>query len=64
MELNLDVDVRNRLSSRADRQGFDSTEAYAETILTVVIEELEGERRADSDQSDEVKDRLEDLGYL
>lgn len=64
MELNLDEVVRDRLASRAERHGFNSTEAYAETILTAVIEELEGDRRADSDRSAEVEDRLEDLGYL
>ncbi|QHS17322.1 hypothetical protein GWK26_09285 [haloarchaeon 3A1-DGR] len=64
MKLDLDADIQDRLAERADEHGFDSTEAYAETILTVVLEELETDQRADADRSDEVEARLEDLGYL
>ena len=64
MELDLDADIRDSLASRAEEHGFDSTEAYAETILTVVIEELEADQRTGSDRSEAVESRLEDLGYL
>lgn len=58
MELTIDEDLYERLSTRAKRNGFESTEMYAETILTIVLDELEDQR------TDEVQDRLEDLGYL
>lgn len=61
MELRLDIneDIYERLATRAERYGFESTEAYTRTIVETVILELEGH------QSDgEVEERLEDLGYL
>jgi hypothetical protein len=63
MELDVDTELRDRLASRAEQVGFESTEAYAEMVLAVVVDELEsGEQN--SDRSEEVRDRLEDLGYL
>lgn len=61
MELTVDVDesVYDSLEQRAENHGFESTEAYCETILGLVIEELDGDQR-----TDEVEKRLEDLGYL
>lgn len=61
MELVLDVDERlyERLSERAERHGFESTEAYSTIVLETVLAELEG-----SERTGEVEQRLEDLGYL
>lgn len=58
MELELDDGYRERLAARAERLGFESTEAYAQTIVETVLDEL------DDDHDDAVQDRLEDLGYL
>lgn len=60
MELTLELDdeVYDRLEQRADRHEFTSPEDYAEVIVTTVIDELE------SNEGDDVRDRLEDLGYL
>lgn len=61
MELTVDVDaaIHDSLTRRAEKNGFESTEAYCETILELVVEELEGDQR-----SEQVEQRLEDLGYL
>jgi len=64
MEIDLDEDLRDGLAERAEAKGFSSAEAYAETILTIVLEELEADGADDSERSDVVEDRLEDLGYL
>lgn len=58
MDLTIDEDLAERLAARAERHGFDSSEAYAETILKVVLDELEGQ------ETEKVQDRLKDLGYL
>lgn len=60
MEIEIEVDERihELLATRASANGFDSAEEYAGTIVETVIEELETET------TDEVSERLEDLGYL
>lgn len=58
MEIDLDEAYRERLLDRAERKGFESAESYAATILESVLDELEAE------SDDQVRDRLEDLGYL
>ncbi|WP_178917749.1 hypothetical protein [Natronomonas gomsonensis] len=62
MELTLDVDDDTGavLERRADEHGFDSIEEYAETVLSLVMNELEN----DTKRNEEVESRLEDLGYL
>ena len=59
MQLDIDKQLHRRLSERAEKMGFDSTEEYCVTILETVISELEEENA-----NDEVQNRLEDLGYL
>jgi hypothetical protein len=59
MRLDIDKHLHQRLSERAEKMGFDSTEEYCVTILETVINELEEENT-----NDEVQSRLEDLGYL
>ena len=59
MQLDIDKQLHQRLSERAKKVGFDSTEEYCVTILETVINELEEENA-----NDEVQNRLEDLGYL
>ncbi|PSP77576.1 hypothetical protein BRC88_13040 [Halobacteriales archaeon QS_4_69_225] len=59
MQLDIDKQLQQRLSERAEKMGFDSTEKYCVIILETVIDELEEE-----DAADDVQDRLEDLGYL
>jgi hypothetical protein len=60
MELTVDLDdeVYERLATRAKRHEFDSSEEYVVFMITTVLDELEGE------DNDDVRDRLEDLGYL
>lgn len=57
MELDIDDDLHRKLRRRADAKGFESAEEYSVTVLRTVIAELE-------DESPDVEDRLEDLGYL
>jgi hypothetical protein len=59
MQLDIDKQLHQRLSERAEKMGFDSTEEYCVTILEIVIDELEEENA-----HDDVQSRLEDLGYL
>jgi len=61
MKLDVDKQLYDRLSNRAEKKGFDSAEEYSITILETVLDELE----EDEDQaSGDVQSRLEDLGYL
>jgi len=61
MDLTLDLedDLYAALERRAENNGFESTEEYTCTVLRTVIEELE-----DDVTSDDVEERLEDVGYL
>lgn len=61
MELTLDLeeDLHETLKRRAQNNGFESTEEYAQTILRTVVEELESDAT-----NEDVEARLEDLGYL
>lgn len=59
LTLDLDDDLYGTLERRARDNGFESLEAYSETILRTVVEELE-----EHPTDDEVAERLEDLGYL
>jgi len=59
MQIQIDNELRERLSRRANKIGFDSTEEYAIIILETVVDELE-----ETDAEGDVESRLEDLGYL
>jgi len=59
LDLELDDDLYAALDTRAKNNNFESTEEYCRTVLEIVIDELEQEPT-----SNEVEDRLEDLGYL
>lgn len=59
MELKIDDDTADRLARRAERHGFDSTEAYVRVLLKTVLDELE-----EFEGGADVESRLEDLGYL
>ena len=60
MEVKLDLEDEDyeKLSKRADRNGFDSPEEYGSFMIETVLDELETET------GDDVRDRLEDLGYM
>lgn len=58
LTIDLDDDVYERLETRAKRHEFDTSEEYATVMVTTVLDELEGE------EGDDVRDRLQDLGYL
>lgn len=61
MELTVEIDddVHERLAQRAAQQGFETPAEYSALIIETVIDEL-----ATSETDGEVRDRLEDLGYL
>lgn len=59
MDLDIDDELYERLSRRADEKGFESPEDYSITIIKTVLDELEK-----TDTDDQVQNRLEDLGYL
>lgn len=60
MEVKFDLDEEDyeKLSRRANRNGFDSAEEYGSFIIKTVLGELETET------DDDVRGRLEDLGYM
>ncbi|MXR19085.1 hypothetical protein [Halobacterium bonnevillei] len=59
MQLDIDDQLHERLSQRAKEKGFDSAEEYSVVILQNVIDELEAQT-----SSEEMENRLQDLGYL
>jgi len=61
MELIVEVDddVHERLARRAAEQGLETPAEYSALILETVIDELET-----PETDDDVRNRLEDLGYL
>jgi hypothetical protein len=61
--LELDPDLYARLVDRVDESEFKDAAAYVEYVLDSLFAELEGETGADG-ADDEVRDRLEELGYL
>jgi hypothetical protein len=58
MQLDVDDDLYRRLERRAEETGFESAEEYSLVVLRTVIDEVT------EAEDDEVRDRLEDLGYL
>lgn len=66
LSLELDDSVRQQLERRAERSEFDSLEEYIAFVLRQVatpepeIESVD----VDIDREDEVRNRLESLGYL
>lgn len=60
MEVKFDLDEEDyeKLSRRANRNGFDSPEEYGSFMVETVLDELETET------DDDVRGRLEDLGYM
>jgi hypothetical protein len=67
MELDIDRNLYETLSRRADKNGFESVEEYTEVILETVIYELEQQSeqtRESITDKETVSDRLQDLGYL
>ncbi len=66
LSLELDDSVRQQLERRAERSEFESLEEYIAFVLRQVatpepeIESVE----VDVDREDEVRNRLESLGYL
>jgi predicted CopG family antitoxin len=59
--IDIDDDLYERLQRRALDNEFDSTKEYCQTVLEIVVDELESDAE---DAQAEVEDRLEDLGYL
>lgn len=61
MELVIDLDEETyeTLERRAETNEFESPEEYSRVVLRTVMEELE-----ENTESDDVEQRLEDLGYL
>ena len=55
-------DLYETFERRAASNGFDSTKEYIEYILYVVAYQVEDEDNADS--SEDIRSRLESLGYL
>lgn len=59
----LDETTYERLQDRVNRSEFDTVSSYVDYVMTALLEELEGAEGNDGDD-DEVRARLEDLGYL
>ena len=59
MQLDIDDQLYDSLSQRAQEKGFDSAEEYSIVILKTVIDELDSQA-----SNEDVQTRLQDLGYL
>lgn len=59
----LSCDIYSRVETRVERSEFDDVSKYVEFVLDSLLAELEGESES-SDDDEEVRDRLRELGYL
>jgi Arc/MetJ-type ribon-helix-helix transcriptional regulator len=59
----LSTDTYTRVESRVERSEFDDVSEYVEFVLDSLLDELEGGSDS-SDDDEEVRDRLRELGYL
>ena len=59
----LSTDTYATLLRRVDDSDFDSADEYVEFVLTELFAQLEGPR-ASTENDEEVRDRLRELGYL
>ncbi|MFC7131179.1 hypothetical protein [Haloferax chudinovii] len=59
----LSPDLADRLRDRAQSADFDSLDEYLNFILMSLEKQLDSESPA-NEEEDDVKDRLESLGYL
>lgn len=59
MSVEIDDEILKRLAERARANGFESTEAYTNTLLQTVLDELN-----QTEEDEQIEERLEDLGYL
>ena len=60
MEVDFDEETAAVLKRRAVEHGFESSQAYVETLVVTVLAELEDT----GDDQTTIEDRLRDLGYL
>lgn len=59
MHITIREELAKGLSKRADEYEFESTETYVNEVLNEILQQLESDG-----QDDEVRTRLDDLGYL
>lgn len=64
LDLSIDSTLHKKLSTRAEKMGFESAEEYSKVVLHTVINELETSDNSETQNNSDVKDRLEDLGYM
>ncbi|WP_440991963.1 hypothetical protein [Haloarchaeobius baliensis] len=65
-DVRLSPSVADRIDDRLPHTEFESVDAYVDYVLTVVLDEVETDDRTTDAEVDEqqVRDRLESLGYL
>ena len=63
--VNLPEELVGRIEARADATGFDSTAAYITYIVEEVLYTVDSvDEPTETDEREEIKARLESLGYL
>lgn len=66
--IELSVDLVRRIEARLPQTEWDNPDAYITFVLEEVLSQVESEAQAGGDvdavDEDQVKDRLESLGYL
>lgn len=66
MKIEVDSDLEEVLKARSEEKDFETTEEYVNHLLEQVVEKIRREQGNDSyssEKEEEVKKRLEDLGY-
>ncbi|MFB6242337.1 MAG: hypothetical protein ABEJ36_06080 [Candidatus Nanosalina sp.] len=67
MKVDIDEELQQVLEARAEEKDFGSTEEYINHLLRQVAEKIRDEKKGkdsySSEQEEEVKKRLEELGY-
>lgn len=67
----MDVEIEDQkyqiLEVRAEEKGFEDTEEYIDHLLEQIVEKIRKEKSEESytsEQEQEVKSKLKDLGYM
>ena len=67
MKIEVDSDLEEVLKARSEEKDFETTEEYVNHLLEQVVEKIRREKQGNdsysSEKEEEVKKRLEDLGY-
>jgi hypothetical protein len=65
VKVDVDDEKFELLKARAAEKGFDDVEEYIDHLLSQIVEKISREKSSVSeDEEEEVKQKLEELGYM